>query len=154
MIRLYRAGKKNQPFFKIVVTDKKNAPRGGRPVEVLGFFNPLTKEKKIDAERAKYWLSVGAQPSDTLRNFLISAGIMVGKKVDVHKKSKKTAEAPIVPVASTVSATQPAAAKVLEVQPAAEDLPADEAGVLKDAPASASADLSADEAGATADKQA
>ena len=58
-IRLFPKGKKNQPFFKIVVTEKSNPPKGGRFVEELGFVNPLTKEKKINKERAKHWLSVG-----------------------------------------------------------------------------------------------
>ena len=88
-IRFLRTGKKNQPFFRIVVTDKKNPPRGGRFLEILGFFNPLTKEKKLKVERMKYWLSVGAQPSDRVHNLLVGEGILKGKKVDVHKKSKK-----------------------------------------------------------------
>ncbi len=89
VIRFLRAGKKNQPFFRIVVTDKKNPPRGGRFLEVVGFFNPLTKEKKLKKERIKYWLSVGAQPSDTVHNLLVGEKIIEGKKIDVHKKPKK-----------------------------------------------------------------
>ena len=88
-IRFLRAGKKNQPFFRIVVTDKKNPPRGGRFLEMVGFFNPLTKEKKLKAERIKYWLSVGAQPSDTVHNLLVAEKVIEGKKIDVHKKPKK-----------------------------------------------------------------
>ena len=91
-IRFLRAGKKNQPFFRIVVTDKKNPPRGGRFLEILGFFNPLTKEKKLKAERIKYWLSVGAQPSSTVHNLLVKEKIIEGKKINVHKKSKKKPE--------------------------------------------------------------
>jgi len=87
-IRLFRAGKKNQPFFKVVVTDKRNPPRGGRAVEILGFYNPLTKEKNIKKERAEYWLSVGAQPSDAMHNLLVSEGILKDKKIPVHKKPK------------------------------------------------------------------
>ena len=87
-IRLFRAGKKNQPVFKIVVTDKKNPPRGGRFVEKVGFYNPLTKEKALKAERIQYWLSKGAQPSDTCHNLLVKEGIIKGKKIPVHKKRK------------------------------------------------------------------
>lgn len=93
-IRLFRIGKKNQPFFRIVVIEKKSPPRGGRPLEILGFLNPLTKEKNIKKERINYWLSVGAQPSNTVYNILASEGILTGKKKPVHKKSKKTKEAP------------------------------------------------------------
>ncbi|MDD5606487.1 MAG: 30S ribosomal protein S16 [Candidatus Pacebacteria bacterium] len=88
VIRLFRAGKKNQPFFKIVVTDKNNPPRGGRFVQELGFFNPLTKQKSIDSERAKYWISKGAQPSDSIYNLLIAEKIIEGKKRSVHAKKK------------------------------------------------------------------
>lgn len=88
-IRFFRTGKRNQPFFRIVVTDKKNPPRGGRFLEVLGFFNPQTKEKNLKAERIKHWLSVGAQPSDRVHNLLIEEKIIEGKKAPVHAKAKK-----------------------------------------------------------------
>ncbi len=89
VIRYLRRGKKNQPFFKIVVNDKRRAPRGGRFVEQVGFWNPITKEKKLEADRIKYWMSVGAKPSPSVFNLLVSAKIVEGKKVAVHKKSKK-----------------------------------------------------------------
>jgi len=93
VIRLFRAGKRNQPFFKVVVTDKKNPPKGGRPVEILGFYDPLTKtEKSFNKERVLYWLSVGAKPSDTVYNLLLKEGILKGKKIPSHKKSKKSKE--------------------------------------------------------------
>ena len=94
VIRLFRVGKKNQPSFKIVVTDKRRPPRGGRFVEEVGFYNPLTKEKILRAERIKYWLSVGAKPSKTIYNLLIGEKIIEGKKVDVHKKVKEKKEKP------------------------------------------------------------
>jgi len=89
VIRLFRVGKKNQPSFKIVVTDKRKPPRAGRFVEEVGFYNPLTKEKVLKQERVKYWISVGAQPSSTVYNLLVSEKIIEGKKVPVQKKSKK-----------------------------------------------------------------
>ncbi len=88
VIRLFRVGKKNQPSFKIVVTDKRRPPRAGRFVEEVGFWNPLTKEKVFKAERIKYWISVGAKPSDTLHNLLVSEKIIEGKKIPVHKTKK------------------------------------------------------------------
>ena len=93
VIRFIRTGKKNQPFFRIVVTDKKNPPRGGRSLEVLGFFNPLTKEKSLKKERIEYWLSVGAQTSDRVHNLLIDEKIIEGKKIAVHKKAKEKKKA-------------------------------------------------------------
>ncbi len=89
VIRFFRVGKKNQPSFKIVVTDKTKPPRSGRFVEEVGFYNPLTKEKILKQDRIKYWLSVGAKPSDTVFNLLVSEKIIEGKKIPVHKKSPK-----------------------------------------------------------------
>jgi len=89
VIRFHRTGKKNQPFFKIVVTEKRRAATSALYVEEVGFYNPLTKEKNIKEERVKYWLSKGAQPSDTVYNLLISAGIIQGKKKPKHNKPKK-----------------------------------------------------------------
>ncbi|PIU14891.1 30S ribosomal protein S16 [bacterium (Candidatus Gribaldobacteria) CG08_land_8_20_14_0_20_39_15] len=88
-IRFFRIGKKNQPLFRVIVTDKKNSSRGGRFLEVIGFYNPLTKEKQIKKERVKHWLSVGAKPSATVYNLLVKEGILTGKKIALHKKSKK-----------------------------------------------------------------
>jgi small subunit ribosomal protein S16 len=92
VIRLFRVGKKNQPVFKIVVTDKRRPPRGGRFLEQVGFYNPLTKEKNINKERIKYWMSVGAKPSATVYNLLIQEKVVKGKKISVHKKAKKKEE--------------------------------------------------------------
>jgi small subunit ribosomal protein S16 len=94
VIRLLRRGKRNQPFFKIVVTDKRNPPKGGRFTDIIGFINPLTKEKKIDAEKAKYWISVGAQMSDTVNNLLIREKVIIGKKINkTRRKKNETTEA-------------------------------------------------------------
>jgi small subunit ribosomal protein S16 len=89
VIRFLRTGRKNQPFFRIVVTEKRNPPQGGRFKEILGSYNPLTKKRNLKKDRIKYWLSVGAQPSETVYNLLISEKIIKGKKIKVHKESKK-----------------------------------------------------------------
>ncbi|MBI2041986.1 MAG: 30S ribosomal protein S16 [Candidatus Nealsonbacteria bacterium] len=107
VLRLFRVGKKNQPSFKIVVTDKRNPTRAGRFVEEVGFYNPVTKEKVLSKERVQYWLSKGVQPSPTVYNLLVKEGIVEGKKIAVQKKSKKAAPAPAAPVA--VPAAVPAA---------------------------------------------
>jgi small subunit ribosomal protein S16 len=93
VIRFLRTGRRNQPSFKIVVTDKRNPPRGGRFVEEVGFWNPLTKEKVLKPERIKYWLSVGAQPSESVYNLLVEEKIIEGKKIKKHKKKKEKEEA-------------------------------------------------------------
>jgi small subunit ribosomal protein S16 len=88
VIRLFRVGKRNQPSFKIVVTDKTKAPKAGRFVEEVGFLNPLTKQKVLKAERIKYWISVGAKPSATIHNLLVSEKIVEGKKIVSHNVKK------------------------------------------------------------------
>jgi small subunit ribosomal protein S16 len=70
VIRLSRAGAKKRPFYHVVVIDKR-APRDGQCIERLGYFNPIAAGKetrlKLNHERALYWLSKGAQPSDRVR---------------------------------------------------------------------------------------
>lgn len=79
-IRLFRVGKKKQPSYKIVVTNKQNPPQGGQFVEQVGFYNPLTNERTLKEDRIKYWLSVGAQASDTVHNMLITEKVIEGEK--------------------------------------------------------------------------
>ena len=76
-IRMKRMGMKKEPFYRIVVIDSRSA-RDGRAIEELGYYNPVTdpSELKVNAERAKYWLGVGAQPSDTVRGLLKKSGVI------------------------------------------------------------------------------
>ena len=70
-IRLHRVGAKKAPFYRVVVADSR-APRDGRFIEELGTYNPMAESDKlnVDAERVKYWISNGAQPTDTVRGLL------------------------------------------------------------------------------------
>jgi small subunit ribosomal protein S16 len=70
-IRLTRIGKKKHPFYRVVVTEKTR-PRNGRFVEIVGTYDPLRNPSavQISSERVQYWLSKGAQPSDTVRSLL------------------------------------------------------------------------------------
>ena len=70
-IRLSRIGKKKRAFYRVVVIERTR-PRNGRVRELVGTYDPLKKpaEVKLDADRIKYWLGVGAQPSDTVRSFI------------------------------------------------------------------------------------
>lgn len=92
-IRFLRQGKKHQPFFKIVVVEKHRSSRSGKFVEEVGFYNPLTKERKINKERVLYWIGVGAGVSDSVYNLLIREGVVSGKKRAVHSIKKKEKEA-------------------------------------------------------------
>ncbi len=76
-IRLKRMGANKKPFYRIVVADSR-APRDGKFIEEIGYFNPLTEPNqfKVDAEKAKHWLSVGAQPTDTVKSLFKRNGII------------------------------------------------------------------------------
>jgi small subunit ribosomal protein S16 len=71
MIRLSRIGKKKHPFYRVVVTEKTR-PRNGRFVEIVGTYDPIKQPAlvQLDNERVQYWLSKGAQPSDTVRSLI------------------------------------------------------------------------------------
>ena len=78
-MRLQRFGKRNQPYYRIVVADSRRA-RDGKYLEVIGFYNPRKDKQEdqvdINEERALTWLSSGAQPTDTVRNILSKQGVM------------------------------------------------------------------------------
>ena len=75
-IRLKRMGANKKPFYRIVVADSRS-PRDGKFIEEIGYYNPVSanKETKINDEKALKWLSVGAQPTDTVKNLLTKKGI-------------------------------------------------------------------------------
>ena len=85
-IRLQRVGRKNDASFRVVVTESQNAAKGGNFLEILGSYDPKKNTRTIDGDRVKYWISVGAQPSNTVHNLLISEKIIEGKKVNVLSK--------------------------------------------------------------------
>lgn len=93
-IRLLRTGKKNQPSYKVVVTDRHNPPKGGKFVEEVGFYNPKTKEKKFNKDRIVYWLSVGAQASDTIHNMLVGEKVIDEPKRKIIFTKKEVAASP------------------------------------------------------------
>ncbi|MBI2626036.1 MAG: 30S ribosomal protein S16 [Candidatus Nealsonbacteria bacterium] len=118
VIRFIRVGKKNQPSFKMVITDKRRSSKSSRFVEEVGFYNPLTKKRVLKKERIQYWISKGVKPSPTIYNLLVKDGVLEGKKIAVHKKSKSAqggsasggkpveAVAPAAPVAPSVPAAE------------------------------------------------
>ena len=100
-IRLARGGSKKRPFYAIVASDSR-MPRDGRFIEKLGTYNPLLPKDSaervtLDAERAKHWLSVGAQPTDRVHRFLDAAGLLARtaksnpKKAEPGKKAQERA---------------------------------------------------------------
>lgn len=106
-IRLQRIGKNKRPSYRVIVSEKGRDPHA-RSLEILGSYNPLDQEKKlsINTERTKYWLSKGAQTSDTIFNLFLKNEIVKGKKkmsVSVTKKrqakiaAKKAEETKVAP---------------------------------------------------------
>ena len=90
-IRLARAGSKNRPFFRIVVSDKRS-PRDGKFIEKLGTYNPLLPKEDenrvlFDEERVKYWLSKGATPSYKMAIFLSKSNLV--EKPPIPEQTKK-----------------------------------------------------------------
>ncbi|MDP3770152.1 MAG: 30S ribosomal protein S16 [Candidatus Sungbacteria bacterium] len=79
VIRMQRIGRRNDPAFRVVLTEKRSKPTSGQQ-EILGSYHPKTKETVLKNERILYWISKGAQASDTVYNLLISKGVMQGKK--------------------------------------------------------------------------
>lgn len=76
-IRLRRMGAKKAPFYRVVVADSRY-PRDGRFIEEIGYYDPTKNPSvvKIDAEKAKKWLSTGAQPTDTVKSLLKANGVI------------------------------------------------------------------------------
>ena len=72
-IRFKRMGAKKNPFYRIVVADSRS-PRDGRLIEEIGYYNPMTKELKVDNDKAADWVKKGAQPTDTVRALLQKNG--------------------------------------------------------------------------------
>jgi len=123
-IRLSRGGSKKRPYYRIVVADARS-PRDGKFIEKIGNYNPLLgkdDEKRIvlDAERAKHWLGVGAQPTDRVARFLDAAGVKERaarsnpKKGEPGEKAKERAEER----AEKLKAQQEAAAAPAEAEAA------------------------------------
>lgn len=144
-IRLSRGGSKKRPYYRIVVTDSRS-PRDGKFIERIGSYNPLlakTDEKRvvIDVERAKHWVSVGAQPTDRVARFLDAAGVKEraarnnpnkaepGQKAKdrAEDKAAKLAEAEEARKAAEEAAKAPPPAPEPVAEEAAEQAPAAEA---------------------------
>lgn len=126
-IRLQRVGRKNDPSFRVVVTDSKNGPQSGKFKEILGSYNARFGKPTLNGDRIKYWLSVGAKASDTVHNMLVHYKIVEGKKVN-SLGSK--------PVVATPEVKEEAPAKVEEtkVEEVAPETPAEEVAVETEAP--------------------
>ena len=118
-IRMQRGGRTKVPTYRIVVAEHTSSPKAGTNVEQVGTYDPKIKKPILNAERIKYWISVGAKPSDTMHNMLVREGVIKGDKINVlpKMKNRKVAEVPVVE-APIVEAT-PVEAPVAESAPEA-----------------------------------
>ncbi len=89
-IRLQRIGRKNDPSFRVVLTDSKNAAKSGKFKEILGSYNLKTNEVLFKEDRISHWIKNGAQTSETVHNFLVAKKLVVGKKKNVLPKKTPT----------------------------------------------------------------
>jgi small subunit ribosomal protein S16 len=156
-IRLSRGGSKKRPYYKIVVADERSA-RDGKFIERIGSYNPLLAKDDaarvtLDTERAKHWLSVGAQPTDRVARFLDAAGVReraarsnpnkgkpgekaVERKEEQEKRASDAAEAAAAAAAAPAPEPEP---EVVEQAVAAEEAPTEQVAaeevVAEEAPA-------------------
>ena len=146
-IRLSRGGAKKRPYYRIVVADARS-PRDGKYLEQIGVYNPLLakddeKRVQLNEDRARYWVGVGAQPSDRVSRFLDAAGIVEREarnnpqKAEPGEKAKERAEEKASKEAEAKEAEEAAKAEAeapKEEEAKAEDAPAEEAAA-EEAPA-------------------
>lgn len=116
-IRLQRVGRKNDPSFRVIVTDSRKGPKTGNYIEMLGSYNPRQKQVSVNGDRVKHWIGMGAQVSSTVNNILVNEKVLDRKKV--NPLPKKT---PIVKEATEDEAK--ASAEAVDNSPA-ETAPAD-----------------------------
>ncbi len=94
VIRLKRVGKKHQPSYRLVVSERRSK-LGGPPVEDLGSYSPFTKKPSFTKERVLHWMSLGAKPTVTVHNLLVKEGIVTGAKIKFSmKKAEPKPEVP------------------------------------------------------------
>ena len=136
-IRLSRGGAKKRPYYRIVVSDTRS-PRDGKYLEQIGTYNPMLPKDsgervKLNEDRARHWLSVGAKPSDRVLRFLDAAGILERaprnnpKKGEPGEAAKERAEEKAAKLAEAEEAAKEAAAAPAEEEAVVEEAAAEEA---------------------------
>jgi len=120
-IRLQRVGRKHDPSYRVVITDSKNGPQSGKFLEILGTYDPRIDKAVLKEDRIKYWISTGAQVSETLHNVLVNNKIIDAKKINVLPKKS--------PILKEKKEKAPADEEAKEETPASTDetAPAEEA---------------------------
>lgn len=110
-MRLQRVGRKNDPSYRIVVTDSRTGPKSNKHVDSLGSYSPKMGTVIVDADKARKWISQGVQLSDTMHNLLITHKVIEGKKINnLPKKSPVIDEAKVKAEADAKAAAEAEAA--------------------------------------------
>jgi len=136
-LRLSRGGAKKRPYYRIVAADSRS-PRDGKYLEQIGTYNPLLAKDddnrvKLNEDRARYWLGVGAQPSDRVHRFLDAAGILERaarnnpQKAEPGEKAKERAEEKAEKLKEAEEAAKAAEAEAADAEAATEETAAEEA---------------------------
>jgi len=115
-----RIGKKHAPMYRLTIAEKAKDPYG-RALEILGSYNPTSKELNVKADRIQYWLSQGSGVSPTVNNLLIEKGIIKGEKVKASKAGKKEV-APEVKTEVKTPATPATPAEEVAAEPVVEEV--------------------------------
>jgi small subunit ribosomal protein S16 len=142
-IRLRREGALNRPYFKVVVADKRS-PRDGKFIEIVGTYDPKKRgmNSTLKLERIDYWISKGAQPSDTVRILIKkNKNPEAAAKKAAAMEAKKAAKPKAAAKVETTAATEaPAPAASAETAPATSEAPAQSAPAAPETPAAAPAE--------------
>ena len=133
-IRLARGGAKKRPFYRIVVADSRS-PRDGRFIEKIGTYDPMVAKDhpdrlRLNAERAKHWISMGALPTDRVSRFLAAAEIVEPRSIPAQTKQsqpKAKAQERLKEAEDATKAAAAAAAEPEAAPPEASEAPAEEA---------------------------
>ena len=120
-MRLQRVGRKNDPSYRIVVTDKRTGPKSNKHVAILGSYNPKMSHIQLDTEAAKVWLSKGVQPSDTVHNILVGQKVIDAKKVNPLPRKSPIVDEEAIKKAEEEAAAKAEAEKVSEEQSASDN---------------------------------
>jgi small subunit ribosomal protein S16 len=137
-MRLQRVGRKNDPSFRVIVTDSREGPRSGNNVDNLGSYSAKSNVFTVDGDKAKEWIAKGVQVSPTVHNLLVTNKVIEGKKINVlpkkspiidEEKVRAEAEAKAAAEAAAKAEAEAAAAPAPEATPeiSATETPAEEA---------------------------
>ena len=152
MMRLQRVGRRNDPSYRIVVTDKRTGPKSDKHVDRIGSYNPKMDHIQLDADKAKEWLAKGVQPSDTMYNLLVSQNVIEGRKKNVLPKKSPIIDEEAVKAEEEAKAAAEAEAEA-PAEESAEEAPAETEEVKEETAEEAPAEEAAPEAEETKEEE-